>query len=175
MKVWDGTSPTRPDIFARKAPDGDDWKTITHELQVTQEFLVSLAENADAMPNLVEEIKAKGEELKSLQHAISKLTVPEDVIVQVDELAERMEELSNVYQHAADVLGTVQFLQQQLVNLGKRMDAFEKELRQQVTSFRNKTAHWQQVNEERWNKRLAELEKQSGAIALALGIKSFGE
>lgn len=174
MKVWDGTSVTRSDTLIRKGPDGNDWHTITQQLQATQEFVANLAVNADAMPNLVQEIEAKQENLQVLQDAIAKLTVPEDVEAHVDSLEKEMKELRNVYQHAAEVLQTVNMLQQQLLNLGRRIDEHIEETDRKQVSLENRIASWQRKNEALWIKRLEKAEDQIGAVSLALGLKTFG-
>lgn len=175
MKIWNGLSATREDALIRKGPDGEDWKTITRQLQATQEFIVNLAVNADAMPDLVNDIKAKQRDLGSLQASIAKLTVPEDVMKRVDQLEDQMTKLRDIYSHAAEVLQTVNLLQRQLLNLGRRIDDhIEKSSRKQV-AFENRVANWQRANEERWNIRLDKAEEQLGAVSLALGLKQFGE
>jgi len=175
MKIWNGLSETRNDALIRKGPDGEDWKTITHELQATQEFLINLAANADAMPNLVENIKAKQKELSLLQVSMAKLTCPENVKKQVDQLEEEMVKLHSIYQHAAEVLQTVNFLQRQLLNLGRRIDEHIEKTDRSQLAFKNQVANWQRTQEERWHDRLKKAEEQLGAISLALGIKTFGE
>lgn len=175
MKIWDGTSETRDDPSVRKRPDGHDWRTITAELKATQQFVVSLAANADNMPNLVEDIKACHKQLESVQESISKLTVPDDVKAHVDELRIGMEKLRSIYVHASEVLQTVRFLQRQLLNLNKRIDDHAENTDQKIASLENRVAHWQRVSEARWGARLDKAEEQIGAIALALGMKKFGE
>lgn len=175
MNIWDGLSLTRQDVTVRKAPDGEDWKTITKEVQAVQEFLISLASNAENMPNLVEDIKTKQKDLKELQDAITKLKTPEDLMKRLEEIENRMVDLSNIYSHASEVLQTVQFLQRQLLNLGKRIQNHISETDVKYRAFENRVANWQKANEERWHTRLEKAEEQLGAIALALGIKKFGE
>jgi DNA repair ATPase RecN len=175
MNIWDGTSATREDVQVRKAPDGDDWRTITQQMQMTQKFIANLASNADAMPDLLKDIEAKRQDLELLQNDIAKLTVPEDVKIRVDDLEREMDDLRLVYKHAAEVLTTVNFLQRQLLNLGRRIDNHVEEIGRQYTSFENRVANWQRANEDRWNKRLEKAEEQIGAISLALGLKTFGE
>jgi len=175
MKIWNGLSATREDALVRKGPDGEDWKTITRQLQATQEFVANLAANADVMPSLVADIKAKHNQLCSLQASIAQLTVPENVKTQVDQLEERLVKLRDIYEHAAEVLQTVNFLQQQLLNLGKRIDDHIEKSNRRLLAFENRIANWQRSNEERWNTRLNSAEEQLGAISLALGIKKFGE
>ena len=175
MKIWDGTSETRDDPSVRKRPDGHDWRTITAELKATQQFVVSLAANANDMPNLVEDVKARQEQLESVQESISKLTVPDDLKVQIEELKGELEKLRSIYAHASEVLQTVRFLQGQLLNLNKRIDNHAEDTDQKIASLENRVAHWQRVNEERWSTRLDNAEEQLGAVALALGMKKFGE
>lgn len=175
MKVWDGTSATRSDAMARKAPDGEDWKVITQEVQNTQEFLANLVANAHAMPNLVKDAKAVKKKLDSLQDAIGKLTAPEDVRAHIVKFEEELKELSKVYTHAAEVLQTVKFLQQQLLNLSRRIDERSEEMTGNYRVFENRAGNWQRSREDAWNKRLEKLEDQVGAISLALGLKTFGE
>lgn len=175
MKIWNGLSETRDDALTRKGPDGEDWKTITRQLQTTQEFVINLATNADAMPDLVEDIKVKQRELSLLRASMAKLTVPEDVKKQVDQLEEEMTKLHDIYQHAAEVLQTVNFLQRQLLNLSRRIDEHIEESDRRQLAFENKVANWQRTNEERWNSRLEKAEEELGAVSLALGIKTFGE
>lgn len=175
MKIWDGTSESRSDPQVRKRPDGHDWKTITQELCNTQKFVVSLAANADDMPNLVEDIKARQRQLESVQDSISKLTVPDDLKIQIDGLQSDMETLRSIYVHASEVLETVRFLQRQLLNLNRRIDEHSAETDKRLTAFENRVAHWQRVMEERWSTRLDKAEDQLGAIALALNLKKFGD
>jgi len=175
MKVWDGTSETRSDPTVRRGPDGGDWKAITKELQATQEFVVNLAVNADAMPNLVKEVKARQDQLGSLQVAISKLEAPENLKLQMVELSVAVEELRSIYVHASEVLQTVNFLQRQLLNLGRRIDSHIEETKQNRSAFENQMTHRQRVNEKRWNDRLSKAEEQLGTISLALGLQKFGE
>jgi uncharacterized protein Yka (UPF0111/DUF47 family) len=175
MKVWSGTSATRPDTLIRKSPDGEDWKQITKELQATQEFVVNLVANATVMPNLAEDIKAKEKKLDSLQDAIGKLTAPKDVKICITKLEDELGELRKIYKHASDVLQTVNFLQQQLLSLSRQMGKQAEEAKRNYGVFENRAANWQRANEERWNKRLEKAEDQIGAISLALGLKSFGD
>ena len=175
MKIWNGLSATREDALVRKGPDGEDWKAITRQLQATQEFVVNLAANADVMPSLVADIKAKHAQLCSLQASIAQLTVPEDMRTQVDQLEKKLAKLQDIYEHAAEVLQTVNFLQRQLLNLGKRIDDHVEKSDRKILSFENRVANWQRGHEERWYERLEKAEEQLGAISLALGIKKFGE
>ena len=175
MKVWSGTSATRPDTLVRKAPDGDDWREITKELQVTQTFLRNLADNVDMMPNFAKDIKAKEKKLDSLQDAIGKLTAPKDVKICIAKFEDELRELRKIYKHASDVLQTVNFLQQQLLSLSRQMGKQAEEAKRNYGVFENRAANWQRANEERWNKRLEKAEDQIGAISLALGLKTFGE
>jgi conjugal transfer/entry exclusion protein len=175
MKVWDGTSGTRIDPLVRKGPDGDDWRTITAELQATQKFVANLASNADVMPDLVGDIESKQGELESLQEAIAGLTLPEDVKARIDVLEEDLIKLHRIYTHAAEVLQTVNFLQRQLLNLGRRIDKHVEETARKSLAFENRVANWQRANEDRWHSRLEKAEEQLGAISLALGLKTYGE
>lgn len=175
MKIWNGLSSTRDDMLVRKSPDGEDWRTITRELQTTQEFLVNLASNADAMPDLVSAIRTKQREVSSLQAAIAGLSPPEDVKEQVDKLAEEMVKLHGIYTHAAEVLQTVNFLQRQLLNLGRRIDEHVQKTDKSQLAFKNQFNSWQRIHEDRWDDRLKKAEEQLGAISLALGLKKFGE
>ncbi len=175
MKIWNGLSSTRDDALVRKSPDGEDWRTITRELQTTQEFLANLASNADAMPDLVRAIKTKQREVSSLQAAIAGLSLPEDVKEQVAKLTEEMVKLHSIYKHAAEVLQTVNFLQRQLLNLGNRIDEHVQETDKSQRVFRNQFNSWQRTHEDRWDDRLKKAEEQLGAISLALGLKKFGE
>ncbi len=175
MKIWDGTSETRDDPSVRKRPDGHDWRTITAELKATQQFVISLAANANDMPNLVEDVKARQKQLESVQKSINKLTVPDDVKACVDKLKMDMEKLRSIYAHASEVLQTVRFLQQQLLNLNKRIDDHAENTDQKIASLENRVAHWQRVSEKRWSTRLDRAEEQLGAVSLALGLKKFGE
>jgi hypothetical protein len=175
MKTWDGTSPTRPDALVRKSPDGVDWKTITKELQELQIFVGNLAVNAEAMPDLVKEIKVKKRQLDSLSSELSSLTPPDDVIKRVDKIEETMEELRSVYVHAAEVLQTVSLLQRQLLNLNARIEDHIEDSKTKRIAFENKVVNWQRSNEARTEERLAKAEKMLGTISLALSLKKFGE
>jgi conjugal transfer/entry exclusion protein len=175
MKVWSGTSATRPDTLIRKSPDGEDWKQITKELQATQEFVANLVANATVMPNLAEDIKAKEKKLDSLQDAIGKLTAPKDVKICITKFEDELHELRKIYKHASDVLQTVNFLQQQLLSLSRQMGKHADETKRNYAVFENRATNWQRANEERWNKRLEKAEDQIGAISLALGLKTFGD
>lgn len=175
MKIWPGTSATRPDPQANKSPDGSDWSAITKELRATQEYLLNLTLNADEMPDLVADIQARQKQLNSLKVSICQLTVPEDIMLRVKQLEEEMVKLHSIYTHAAEVLETVQFLQRQLLNLGKQITIHVEETERKHISFVNQVANWQRTNEERWITRLDSAEEQLGAIALALGLKKFGE
>ena len=154
MKIWNGLSSTRDDALVRKSPDGEDWRTITRELQTTQEFLANLASNADAMPDLVRAVKTKQREISSLQAAIAGLSPPEDVKEQVAKLTEEMVKLHSIYKHAAEVLQTVNFLQRQLLNLGNRIDEHIQETNKSQRVFRNQFNSWQRTHEDRWHERL---------------------
>jgi len=175
MKIWNGLSSSRDDALVRKSPDGEDWRTITRELQATQEFLANLASNADAMPDLVRAIETKKREVSSLQAAIAGLSPPEDVKKQVDKLAEEMVKLHGIYTHAAEVLQTVNFLQRQLLNLGNRIDEHVERIDKSQRAFRNQFNSWQRSHEDKWHDRMKKVEEQLGAISLALGLKKFGE
>jgi pimeloyl-CoA synthetase len=174
MKIWDGTSATRSDTLVRKGPDGEDWKTITKELQATQKFLISLV-GAEDLPDIVVEIKKLHNQILTLQVATGKLTVPEDVKTTVVEISAKIDKLHNIYAHAAEVLQTVNLLQCQLLNLGKRIDSHTEKTSRKHTSLENRVAAWQRASEGRWNERLDKAEEQLGAISLALGLKKFGE
>ena len=175
MHIWSGTSATRPDTLVRKAPDGDDWKTITRELQSTQEFLLNVIANAREMPNLVKDASSVKKQLDCFRDAIGKLTAPKDVRICIDKFEEKLKELSKVYTHAAEVLQTVKFLQQQLLNLNRRIDTHVEEVSRNSKVFETRAANWQRSREDNWNERLEKLEDQTGAISLALGLKTFGE
>ena len=175
MEIWDGTSATRADMGARKAPDGDDWKVLVRHVQETQRFALNLAENARDMPSLVNEILSRKKELDALHRDIVKLTAPEDVKKQVETLRVRLDEIYVIYKHAAEVLNAVQLLQVQLINLNARMKEHVAENKKQRISFENKAAHWQQVNEQRWAKRLATVEAELTTVSLTLNLKTFGE
>ena len=175
MKIWNGTSSTRPDSLVRKGPDGEDWRTIIKELQATQRFLVNLAGNASDIPSLIEEVKALHKQILTLQIATCQLTVPEDVKARVNEIDVKIDKLHNIYAHAAEVLQTVNFLQRQLLNLGRRIDTHIEETDRKQLSLENRLASWQRINEEQWNDRLEKAEEQLGAISLAMGLKKFGE
>jgi flagellar biosynthesis chaperone FliJ len=175
MKVWDGTSPTRPDPLVRKSPDGVDWKTVTDELRKVQTFVVNLADNAKEMPNIVEEVKRRARQINNLKAQISSLTAPEDVIKRVTKMGEELEEMRGIYAHAGEVLQTVSLLQRQLLNLSARIDDHIDENKTKRLAFENKVVNWQRDNERGVNERLDKLEKTSGAIALALSIKIYGE
>lgn len=175
MNIWSGTSATRPDMLIRKAPDGEDWREITRELQATQEFLRNLADNVDIMPNFAKDIEVKEKKLDSLQDAIGKLTAPKDVKICITKLEDELHELRKIYKHASDVLQTVNFLQQQLLSLNRQMGKHADEAKRNYAVSENRTANWQRANEERWNKRLEKAEDQIGAISLALGLKTFGD
>lgn len=175
MRVWDGTSATRSDSLVRKSPDGEDWKTIVKQLRGTQTFLMNLADNASGMPSLLTEIEALHKQILTLQVATGKLTVPEDVKARVDEINVKVDKLHSIYAHAAEVLQTVNFLQRQLLNLGRRIDTHIEETDRKQLSLENRLANWQQTNEERWHNRLEKVEEQLGAVSLAMGLKKFGE
>lgn len=175
MEIWDGTSATRADMGVRKAPDGDDWKVLVRHVQETQRFALNLAENARDMPSLVSEILSRKKELDALHRDIVKLTAPEDVKKQVETLRVRLDEMHAVYKHAAEVLDAVQLLQVQLINLNAQMKEHVAENKRQRTSFENKAAHRQQVNEKRWADRLATVEAELTTVSLALNLKTFGE
>ena len=175
MEIWDGTSATRDDAGVRKAPDGEDWKVLTRHVQEAQRFALNLAENAQDMPSLVEEILRRKKELDALQRDIGRLTAPEDVKKQVETLRIRLDEMHAVYKHAAEVLDAVQLLQVQLINLNARMKEHVAENKKQRTSFENKVAHWQQVNEKRWADRLTAVEEENSKISLTLNLRAFGE
>jgi len=175
MKVWDGTSPSRPDPLVRKSPDGVDWKTITDELQKLQTFVVNLSDNAEEMPNVVEEIKKRARQISNLKAQVAGLTAPEDVMKLVMVMGEELEEMRSVYVHAGEVLQTVNLLQRQLVNLNTRITEHIEDNKTRRIAFENKVSNWQRVNEARSEKRLAKLEEDSGALSLALGLKKYGE
>ncbi len=175
MKIWDGTSSTRNDAGVRKAPDGHDWRMLTQQLRETQKFALDLADNSQNMPSLVTEMLSRKKELDVLQRDIAKLTAPEDVKKQVDILRIKLEEMHSVYEHAAEVLDAVQLLQVQLVNLNSQMQEHIAENKKQRTSFENKAAHWQQVNEKRWADRLTAVEAELTTISLVLNLRAFGE
>jgi len=174
MLIWDGSSNTRPDPTVQKGPDGSDWKRITCELQATQKFVANLAENVNVMPNLLEEITARSTQIQKLQTQISLLTAPKDLRILVKTLSAKMLDLSSIYSHAAEVLETVQLLQRQILNLGRRVDLHMEETKRWQVSMENRSQTWQRANEDRWNKRLQAVEEQLGAVSLALGMKSFG-
>jgi hypothetical protein len=175
MKVWDGTSPSRPDPLVRKGPDGVDWKTITGELQRLQTFVVNLAANADEMPNVVEEIKKRARQISNLKAQIADLTAPEDVMKLITVMGEDLEEMRGVYVHAGEVLQTVNLLQRQLLNLNTRINEHIEDNKTKRIAFENKVANWQRITEARTEERLVKLEEDTGAIGLALGIKKLGE
>jgi DNA repair ATPase RecN len=174
MKVWDGTSPTRPDPLVRKGPDGVDWKTITGELQKLQTFVVNLSDNAKEMPNVVEEVKERAGEIRSLSAKISKLKVPEDVVKRVVAMEDKIEELWRVYSHAQEVLETVGLLQRQLLSLDERIDENIAASERSRVAFENRVANWQRTVSGRTDERLKKLEEDTGTIGLALGIKKLG-
>jgi len=175
MKIWNGLSASRDDALVRKSPDGEDWRRITRELQITQEFVANLASNATGMPDLVRGMAARQKELCSLQASISQLSVPEDVREEVDQLSEEMAKLRDIYKHAAEVLQTVNFLQRQLLNVSNRINAHVKATDKSQLVFKNQFNNWQRTHEDRWDNRLRLIEEQLGAISLALGLKKFGE
>ncbi len=175
MKVWDGTSPTRPDPLVRKGPDGVDWKTITDELQKLQTFVSNLSENAQEMPNVVKEVRKRARQISNLKSQIADLTAPEDMMKRIILMGEEMEALRSVYVHAGEVLQTVHLLQRQLLNLSARIDNHVGDNKTKRIAFENKVANWQRVNEARTEERLTKLEKDSGSLSLALGLKQFGE
>lgn len=175
MKVWDGTSPSRPDPLVRKSPDGVDWKTITDEMQKLQTFVVNLSDNAEEMPNVVEEIKKRARQISSLKAQIADLTAPEDVMKLVTVMGEELEEMRSVYVHAGEVLQTVNLLQRQLLNLNTRITEHIEDNKTKRTAFENKVSNWQRVNEVRADERLVKLEETSGTLSLALGLKKYGE
>ena len=175
MKIWDGTSSTRTSAQIRKAPDGEDWKKITQELQATQDFVINLALNANEMPNLLKDIKAGQKKLEALQININKITPPDDIKIQIIELHKEVTKLRNVYQHAGEVLQTVNLLQRQLLSLAKRIDTHAEEVKKTRLSFENHITNWQRTNEQRWSDRLEKVENQLGVVSLALGLKKFGE
>ena len=175
MKIWNGLSPTRDDVLVRKSPDGEDWGTLTRELQATQEFVANLASNASAMPNLVVDMEKRRKELCSIQATMAQLHLPENVKGQVDQLSEEMVKLHDIYKHAAEVLQTVNFLQRQLLNLSRRIDEHVQETDKSQRVFKNQFNNWQRTNEEKWDDRLKKAEEQLGAISLVLGLKKFGE
>jgi phage shock protein A len=175
MKVWDGTSPSRPDPLVRKGPDGVDWKTITDELQKLQTFVVNLSDNAEEMPNVVEEVKKRARQINNLKAQIAGLTAPDDVMKRITMMGEAMEELRSVYVHAGEVLQTVSLLQRQLLNLNARINEHIEDNKTKRIAFENKVANWQRTTEARVEERLVKLEEDSGAISLALSLKKFGE
>jgi DNA repair ATPase RecN len=179
MHVWDGTSGSRSDATSGKSPDGKDWRAITKELQETQTFVTNLASNVDAMPNLLGDIEKKREILDSLQQEVDKLTAPEDVVLKIEALEKKFEEdldeYRKIHTHASEVLRSVNFVQRQLANLGRRIDKHVEETNRQHKSFENKAASWQRTNEARWMERLDTLENQFGELSLAFGLENFGE
>jgi phage shock protein A len=174
MKVWDGTSPTRPDPLVRKSPDGVDWKTVTDELQKVQTFVVNLADNAKEMPNVVEEVKRRARQINNLKAQISSLTAPEDVVKRVVAMEEKIEELWRVYSHAEEVLETVGLLQRQLLSLDERIDENIAASERSRVAFENRVANWQRTTSGRTDERLKKLEEDTGTIGLALGVKKLG-
>jgi hypothetical protein len=175
MKVWDGTSPSRPDPLVRKSPDGVDWKTITGELQKLQTFVANLSDNAEEMPNVVEEVRKRARQICNLKTQLAGLTAPEDVMKRIAVLGEDLEEMRGVYVHAGEVLQTVNLLQRQLLNLNTRINEHIEDNKTKRIAFENKVTNWQRVNEARTEERLAKLEETSGIISLALSLKKFGE
>jgi len=174
MRVWDGTSPTRPDPLVRKSPDGVDWKTITGEMQSLQTFVVNLSGNAKEMPNVVEEIKKRAKQIDNLKAQISSLKTPEDVVKRVVAMEEKIEELWRVYSRAEEVLQTVSLLQRQLLNLSARIDEHIEDAETKRIAFENRVANWQRTTGGRTDERLKVLEEDTGIIGLALSMKKFG-
>ena len=174
MKVWDGTSPSRPDALIRKGPDGTDWKKITTELQKVQTFVVNLAANAEEMPDVVEEVKKRARQISSLKAQIADLTAPEDVMKRITLMGAELEEMRSIYVHAGEVLQTVNLLQRQLLNLNARITEHIEDNKTKRIAFENKVANWQRVTESRTEDRLSKLEDDTGIIGLALGIKKLG-
>lgn len=174
MKIWDGRSDTRPDPSVRSGPDAADWKTITGELQETQKFVSNLAENVGIMPGLQKEISDRAAQIRKLGAELGKLTPPSDLWITIKTLGIELDALRGIYTHAAEVLETVQLLQQQILNLGRRIDSHIDDTSRWQRSMDNKVQTQQRVNEERVGTRLKALEDQLGVVSLALGMKSFG-
>ena len=161
MKVWDGTSPSRPDALVRKGPDGTDWKKITSEMQKVQTFVANLAANAEEMPNVVEEVKKRARQISNLKAQIAGLTAPEDVMKRIAVLGADLEEMRNIYVHADEVLQTVRLLQRQLLSMDARISESIEDANTKRIAFENKVANWQRITGERTEKRLKKLEEDA--------------
>ena len=85
-RVWDGKSPTRTDLSASKNPDASDWQALSGELQAAQNYLLLLASNMHALPNLPAALEEVECQLTNLKLKADELSVPDDVVKEVADL-----------------------------------------------------------------------------------------
>jgi len=158
-KVWNGTTPTRPDLTASRNPDAADWRAITAEIQAVQKFLLVLAANIDTLPNLPETLTEVDDKLTALAAKANALSVPADVVAEVNTLKDHVAKYDTRQQHA-DLRASVKRMFMRLKQLDKSFKEFRTASTRAAESFENQVRNQLVRIERQATQRIKALEAQ---------------
>lgn len=98
-EIWDGRTPTRPDLDSVRPPDHLDWVVLLGELQGMQRYILNLAGNMESMPHLDGAIKEAEAKLNGLLEELQRLAPPVDLHALVADLQRELEEVDVRVEH----------------------------------------------------------------------------
>ena len=97
--IWDGRTATRIDLDAVRPPDHNDWVVLLGEIQSMQGYILSLAGNMEAMPDLNKEIMEAETKLNVLLEELARLAPPADLHGLVADLQRELTEVDVRVEH----------------------------------------------------------------------------
>jgi len=97
--IWDGRTATRNDLDAVRPPDHTDWVVLLGELRSMQGYILSLAGNMEAMPDLNKEITEAKTKLNVLLAELERLAPPADLHGLVADLQRELEDVDVRVEH----------------------------------------------------------------------------
>ena len=98
-EIWDGRTATRPDLGAVRPPDHTDWIVLMGELQTMQRYILNLAGNKEAMPDLNGAIIEAEAKLEGLLKELQRLAPPADLHSIVADLQREVKDIDVRVEH----------------------------------------------------------------------------
>jgi phosphoenolpyruvate carboxylase len=146
-QIWTGQTRNRPDLGTVKAPDHGDWVSLCSELVSIQEYILSLSDNMEVMPNLKDELENATNQVSNLLSKIDKLSIPE-IQKNLNELNLLISEIDTRESH------------QRLKNGVKKLFLRTKKLETAYTDLKNNTNYEMQVFTNNFRNALAKLSSE---------------
>jgi predicted nucleic acid-binding Zn-ribbon protein len=169
IRVWDGTTPARPNLTDIKNPDHMDYIFLVVELQKLQEAFLYLVQNISLMPNLQGELDKALATIAALQETIATLTPPQDLKDKIAGFEQALSE-QDTRKKLANLHGTSEGLRTQVDKYQMQVLELQKVFANQVIAFQNKIWNALQKLKKDTQSRLEATEEQLKDVSVKLSI-----